>query len=126
MILGGRRTGSLCVALEDKVSKFATWLVMSIDPILARRRGSTGGQPAWRAALLSAYGVMQLVLVYGHHLLLKAILIWYKDADSRCRHEIFGNIFFLTFGISTVWPHEEFPADDAEQAFVANIEHPGS
>jgi len=71
-------------------------------------------------------GVMQLVLAYGRYLLLKAILTWYKDAYSRCRHEIFGDIFFLAFGISTVWPHEEFPADNAEQAFVPSIEHAGS
>jgi len=71
-------------------------------------------------------GVMQLVLAYGRYLLLKAILTWYKDAYSRCWHEIFGDIFFLAFGISTVWPHEEFPADNAEQAFVPSIEHAGS
>jgi hypothetical protein len=73
-----------------------------------------------------ADGVMQLVLAYGRYLLLKAILTCYKDADSRCRHEIFGDIFFLAFGISTVWPHEEFPADNAEQTFVPSIEHAGS
>jgi hypothetical protein len=39
-----------------------------------------------------ADGVMQLVLAYGRYLLLKAILTCYKDADSRCRHEIFGDI----------------------------------
>jgi hypothetical protein len=73
-----------------------------------------------------ADGIMQLVLAYSRHFLLKAILPWYKDADSRCRHEIFGDIFFLALGISTVWPHEEFPADNAEQAFVPSIEHAGS
>jgi hypothetical protein len=42
-------------------------------------------------------------------------LTWYEGADSRCRHEIFGDIFFLAFGVSTVWTHGEFPAYDAEQ-----------
>ena len=57
------------------------------------------------------------------HLLLKAIVSWYEGANFRCRYKIFGDIFFLAFGISTVWPLEDFPAHDAEQTFDPGIEH---
>src|SRR5262249_56201491 len=55
---------------------------------------------------------------------LKAILSWYEGADRRCRDKIFGDIFFLAFGIFAVRRHEDFSAHDAEQAFVPGIEHP--
>jgi hypothetical protein len=54
---------------------------------------------------------------------LKAILSWYEGADRRCRHEIFGDIFLLTFRIFTVRRDVDFPAHDAEQAFISGIEH---
>src|SRR5262249_61834682 len=56
---------------------------------------------------------------------LKAILSWYEGADSRCRHEIFGDIFFLAFFICAGRADEDFPAHDAEQAFLPGIEHAG-
>ena len=33
---------------------------------------------------------------------LKAIFSWYEGADSRCRHKIFGDIFFLAFGVCAI------------------------
>ena len=52
---------------------------------------------------------------------LKTILSWYEGADSRCRHEIFGDIFGLALGVGT---RDNFPAHDAEQAFLFSINTP--
>ena len=81
--------------------------------------------------LLSALSEARRVLLFGGmtrgcHLILKAISSWYEGADGWRRHKIFGDIFFLAFGIPTVYAHGEFPAYDAEQTFVPCIEHAGS
>jgi hypothetical protein len=55
---------------------------------------------------------------------LKVILSWYERANGRCRHEIFGDIFWLAFGICGVRPHDDFPAHD--EAFCSGIEHAGT
>src|SRR6516162_5887347 len=57
---------------------------------------------------------------------LKAVVGWYEGPNSRCRHKIFGDIFFPASGISTVCLLEDFLADDAKQAFVIWIEDPGT
>src|SRR5262245_55511631 len=54
---------------------------------------------------------------------LKTILSWYEGADSRSRHEIFGDIFLLAVFISAGRADEDFPAHDAEQAFLPGVEH---
>jgi hypothetical protein len=54
---------------------------------------------------------------------LKAIFGWYELSDGRCRYKIFGDIFGLAFGVGA---RENFPAHDAEQAFLSGIEHAGS
>jgi hypothetical protein len=54
---------------------------------------------------------------------LKAILGWYELGNGRRRHEIFGDIFGLAFGGGA---RLNFPAHDAEQAFLSGIEHTGS
>jgi len=54
---------------------------------------------------------------------LKAILSWYEGADNRCRHEIFGDIFLLAFFVCVGRANEDFPAHDAEQAFLPGVEH---
>src|SRR5262245_13230434 len=88
---------------------------------LRRRRASTAASqisqekwpkhvwpPLWRGRMTSR---------------LKTILSWYEGADRRCRHEIFGDVSFLTFGIFAVRRHVDFPAHDAEQAFLPDVEH---
>ena len=49
---------------------------------------------------------------------LTAIFGWYEGADSRCRHKIFGDILLLAFWSSLIRARGNFPAHDAEQAFV--------
>src|SRR6516225_6362777 len=56
----------------------------------------------------------------------KAVVGWYEGPNSRCRHKIFGDIFFPASGISTVCLLEDFLADDAKQAFVIWIEDRGT
>src|SRR5262249_15412960 len=56
---------------------------------------------------------------------LKTIVSWYEGADSRCRHEIFGDVFLLAFLICADGVNGDFLAHDAEQAFVSRIKHTG-
>src|SRR5262249_9791830 len=56
---------------------------------------------------------------------LKTILSWYESADRRCRREIFGAVFLVAFGIWSVRSHSDFPAHDAEQAFLSGVEYAG-
>jgi hypothetical protein len=58
--------------------------------------------------------------------LLQAILSWHEVADGRCRHKIFGDISWRTFGMSSVRAALEFSAHYAKQAFASRIEHAGS
>ena len=56
---------------------------------------------------------------------LEALVGWYKGANDRRRHEIFGDIFLLTSGIA-VRADLDLPAHDPEQAFASGVEHAGS
>jgi hypothetical protein len=55
---------------------------------------------------------------------LEAILRRYEGPDDRRRDKIFGDIFLLAFGSSTVRSHGDFPAYDAEQAFLSGVKKP--
>jgi hypothetical protein len=53
---------------------------------------------------------------------LKAILGWHKGANGGCGHKIFGDILFAS-AICAVPGHMDFPAHNAEQAFVIWIKN---
>src|SRR5262249_4143379 len=77
------------------------------------RRSRLSGLWTWRGLALLRVGASPL----------EAILSWYEGADRRCRHEIFRDIFLLAFFVCVGRANEDFPAHDAEQAFLPGVEH---
>src|SRR5262249_39848466 len=77
------------------------------------RRSRLSGLWTWRGLALSRVGASPL----------EAILSWNEGADRRCRDEIFGDVFIVTFGSLVVLGLGDFQAYDAGEAFLPGVEH---